>query len=68
MHHSLRINNFTLHTETALLRVHNDINLNIDNGIVTALALLDLSAAFDTIDHEFLSHAYQHGTGYLAQP
>ena len=38
-------------TETALLKVHNDINLNIDNGKVTALTLLDLSAAFDTIDH-----------------
>ena len=31
-------------TETALLKVHNDINLNIDNGKVTALTLLDLSA------------------------
>ena len=38
-------------TETALLKVHNDINLNIDNGKVTALTLLDLSVAFDTIDH-----------------
>ena len=37
--------------ETALLKVHNDINLNIDNGKVTALTLLDLSAALDTIDH-----------------
>ena len=41
-------------TETALLKVHNDINLNIDNGKVTALTLLDLSAAFDTIDHGIL--------------
>ena len=41
-------------TETALLKVHNDINLNIDNGKVTALTLLDLSAAFDTIDHNIL--------------
>ena len=41
-------------TETALLKVHNDINLNIDNGKVTALTLLDLSAAFDTIDHDIL--------------
>ena len=41
-------------TETALLKVHNDINLNIDNGKVTALTLLDISAAFDTIDHNIL--------------
>ena len=41
-------------TETALLKVHNDINLNIDNGKVTALTLLDLSSAFDTIDHNIL--------------
>ena len=42
-------------TETALLKVHNDINLNIDNGKVTALTyLLDLSTAFDTIDHNIL--------------
>ena len=41
-------------TEIALLKVHNDINLNIDNGKVTVLTLLDLSAAFDTIDHNIL--------------
>ena len=34
--------------------LYNDINLNIDNGKVTALTLLDLSAAFDTIDHDIL--------------
>ena len=41
-------------TETALLKVHNDVTLNIDKGKVTALTLLDLSAAFDTIDHNIL--------------
>ena len=41
-------------TETALLKVHNDISLNIDNGKVTALTMLDLSATFDTIDHNIL--------------
>ena len=34
--------------------MHNDIHLNIDNGKVTAQTLLDLSAAFDTIDHNIL--------------
>ena len=37
-------------TETAILKIHNDIICNMDNGKVTALTLLDLSAAFDTID------------------
>ena len=41
-------------TETALLKIHNDIICNKDNGKVTALTLLYLSAAFDTIDHATL--------------
>lgn len=41
-------------TETALLKMHNDILLNMHNKKVTALTLLDLSAAFDTIDHPLL--------------
>ena len=42
-------------TETALLRVHNDLFLRaLDNGEEAALVLLDLSAAFDTINHDLL--------------
>ena len=41
-------------TETALLKIHNDNICNMDNGKVNALTLLDLSAAFDTIDHSTL--------------
>ena len=41
-------------TETALLTIHNDILSSMDNGKVTALTLLDLSAAFHTIDHTIL--------------
>ena len=41
-------------TETALLKIHNAIICNMDNGKVTALTLLDLSAAFDPIDHSIL--------------
>jgi len=38
--------------ETALVRVQNDILLAIDNRHCVMLLLLDLSAAFDTVDHE----------------
>ena len=41
-------------TETALLKIHSDILASMDDGRVTALTLLDLSAAFDTIDHNIL--------------
>ena len=36
-------------------RLHNDIIISMDKGEVTALTLLDLSAAFDTIDHATLT-------------
>ena len=41
-------------TETALLKVQNDILRKIDNKHAVFLVLLDLSAAFDTIDHNIL--------------
>ena len=41
-------------TETALLRIQNDILLSLGNKRGVILVLLDLSAAFDTIDHEIL--------------
>lgn len=45
----------TLHsTESALLRVFNDIFLATDSGHCVVLVLLDLTAAFDTVDHEIL--------------
>ena len=40
--------------ETALLRVYTDIVASIGRGNGAMLVLLDLSAAFDTIDHDNL--------------
>ena len=41
-------------TETALIKVQNDILLALDAGSSAILLMLDLSAAFDTIDHDIL--------------
>ena len=38
--------------ETTLLRVYNDIVTTVGKGNGSYLVLLDLSAAFDTIDHD----------------
>ena len=40
--------------ETALIRVQNDILREIDGNSAVVLLLLDLSAAFDTVDHAIL--------------
>lgn len=41
-------------TETSLLRVYSDLLCEADQNKVSILTLLDLSAAFDTIDHGYL--------------
>ena len=46
-------------TETALLRVHSDIVRALDRTTCVLLILLDLSAAFYTIDHDILLYRLQ---------
>ena len=50
-------------TETALIKVLNDIRLNTDSGKVSVLVLLDLSAAFDTVDHNILIDRLENWVG-----
>ena len=51
-------------TETALLKVVNDLFLSLNKGNISVLALLDFSSAFDTIDHPILVHCLRTGFGF----
>ena len=51
------------YSETALLHIQNDFLTSLDAGHSTILLLLDLSAAFDTIDLSILTHRLQHWFG-----
>ena len=46
-------------TETAVLKVLSDILLALDSGKLALLSLLDLSAAFDSFDHDTLLQRLQ---------
>ena len=50
-------------TETALLKVQNDILRSLDKGECVFLVLLDLSAAFDTVDHQTLQDCLKNTFG-----
>ena len=50
--------------ETLLLRVTNDILNNMDNSNCTIAVLLDLSAAFDTVDHNRLLEIFWFDLGF----
>ena len=51
-------------TETALLKVVNDLFLSLNKGNISVLALLDFSSAFDTIDHTILVHRLHTDFGF----
>ena len=51
-------------TETALLKVVNDLFLSLNKGNISVLALLDFSSALDTIDHPILVHCHHTDFGF----
>ena len=51
-------------TETALLKVVNELFLSLNKGNISVLALLDFSSAFDTIDHTILVHRLHTDFGF----
>ena len=53
-------------TETALVKVKNDIMVHLDQGNRVALLLLDMSAAFDTLDHSTLLNRFNQEFGIIA--
>jgi len=55
-------------TETALLRVQSDILQSLDQNEATILVMLDLSAAFDTIDHTTLLNRLEQHFGITNKP
>ena len=50
-------------TETALLKVMNDVLLKMNSQLVTFLVLLNLSAAFDTVVHNILLERLRRDVG-----
>ncbi len=50
-------------TETALIKIINDIRPDSDTGKISVLVLLDRSAAFDTVDHNILRQRLENWVG-----
>ena len=55
-------------TETALLRLKNDMLMAIDGRKAVILVLLDLSAVFDTVDHEIMCRRLERLLGLRGKP
>ena len=54
-------------TKTAVLKVVADILLALDSGDLAMLTQLDLSAAFDSVDHDTLLNRLQKSNGLSGQ-
>ncbi len=52
-------------TETTFFKVTNDILYTVDNKQLVILVRLDLSAAFNAVDHKILLHALEHEFGII---
>jgi len=50
-------------TETAMVRVVNDLRMAVDRDGGAVLVLLDLSAAFDTLDHQLIIQTMENQLG-----
>ena len=50
-------------TETALVKIFDDLLMSMDKQQVVLLTLLDLSAAFDTVNHSILLHRLKYTFG-----
>jgi len=50
-------------TETTVLQVMSELLQSVDRGEVGALILLDLTAAFDTVDHDIVLQRLQQTFG-----
>ena len=46
--------------ETALLRLTNSVLQNTEHKMITPLVAIDLSATFDTVDHDIVLNFFQH--------
>ena len=50
--------------ETSLIRLTNDILWSMERQYITSLAILDLSAAFETMDHNILLQILEQKFGF----
>ena len=52
-------------TETSLIKLCNDLLWSVERQEVTMVVLLDLSTAFDTVDHDLLLRIFQNHFGIM---